>query len=410
MLLRGFSRQGFSLVRTAFRNAESVATQPGAKQRVLVPLLFRERVIDGESVYKFNPIHHKEDLEAYKKQIEMQHQDVSLLDFMEEGEEEATVSGKNLFARYGKQLREDDEEKAKLFKMIKEGQDVIPEHPADIINENVASKNKPTFQECWQILQAHERNRLVTHLPRKSVLLNALQASRTRRHFTRALRWLHVFDKSNISWTDGDKSVILNFCDKHDYPNFILPKLQDPYSKFYPKLSHYEQTLRILLRMGRIGDAYWVDNHIRTTYKQFSHYGYHIGVQYWHISGGYEKCISVFQEFLATSPKPFSLALWEHLFKSLILAGKTSELKGFTDELLNRGMLRDFHLKTIVLGFVAEQDFESAKAFLDRSENPTELIDSISELVDSLQQRPAHPKHQVDFAALKDAVQSLATQ
>lgn len=114
-----------------------------------------------------------------------------MLEYLEEGEDEAEISGRVLVERFAEKSRDEEETKKILIKKIAAGKDIVLEHPADVFYR-VSDKNARSFQECWEVAKKYEHKKFFP--PGRSPLMEMLELSRTRRHFVRALDLLETYE------------------------------------------------------------------------------------------------------------------------------------------------------------------------------------------------------------------------
>lgn len=317
-------------------NVEEDAAEIAAKirkERVLVPYIFRERIKDGFGTYIYSDKHHVEDKKAYQEQIELSKKDISMLEFMEEGEDEETVSGRALIARYGSQALTEEDEKNKIIKQMKEGKDLTMEHPADIFIK-VSDPNAFSFQECWDIAQHYEFDHF--KVPGRAPLVHMLDLSRTRRHFLRTKAVFLKYDRKNQEWNHEDKIRIIKWCEKHRYPYPLFTNFKrNIATNFFNNRNIFERYMGSLLSFKKKNSVEKVLEEYKLKYGPLlTKNGYHYLINGFHKSGEHEKVIDLFKQLVfETKINNFSVSLWNKASKSMIVAEKLEDLEKIVEKL-----------------------------------------------------------------------------
>jgi len=337
------------------------------KERVLVPIIFRERVLDGTGVYKYSSAHHQQDIDIYTKQIELQKQDVSILEFLEEGENEQTVSGRVLMERYGERIRNEKVIKEDLYKRMEAGEDLTMEHPADVF-VRVSDPNARSFQEAWENTKRFEYNQFF--VPGRTQLMHMLEQSRTRRHFLRAVIILRKLDRLHLEWSHADKLKIIAWSEKHRYPDFLLTKFENNVSlQFFSDRTEYEHYLSFLIGLRKSATEAAVLAVFRDRFRYFSKDGYHRLITAYFHRRKYDQAIALFKEMLFEAQIPhFSLALWNVVAKAMILSGQYEGMEEMVEALRGRYRYDDSILARQVLCLLAQDQEAEAKQILQNKE------------------------------------------
>uniref|UniRef100_A0A7S4IIU7 Uncharacterized protein n=1 Tax=Vannella robusta TaxID=1487602 RepID=A0A7S4IIU7_9EUKA len=338
--------------------AAAAATQR-RKERVLVPLVFQERVKDGYSVYRYSHRHHLEDVEAYHRQIELSKQEVSMLEYLEEGEHEATISARLLVERFATKTREEKETKEQLIKKLASGKDIVPEHPADVFYK-VSDPHAKSFQELWELGRKFEFKKF--YPPGRNPIMQMLERSRTRRHFVRTLIVLRTFDNKGSQWRNEDKIKLIEWSRKHSYATFMQWKFTHLLTnEFFNTQNILERYMNFLFTLKVGKSVHSVIEVINTRFGKFSKDGYHYAIHGYYAHKAYSQCVGLFKEMLFGSHvSNFSLSLWNTTAKAMIICKTFQDLDRITDLLKKKYLYTDAIVARQGLCYIAKGDLETA--------------------------------------------------
>jgi len=330
------------------------------KERVLIPVIFRERVTDGTSTYIYSLTHQLEDIEEYKKQLELSKQDVSMLEYLQEGEVESGISGKDLVERYAEQSLTEREEKARILRDLTAGKDLVPEHPVDVFYK-VTDPHTKTFQDCWHIVKHFQYKKFFP--PGRNPLMTMLERSRTRRHFVRTLEILQTYERKGKRWLHEDKIRLIEWSRKHAYASFMQFKFNAMISNdFFNTQQILERYMSFLFSLPNGKSVSRVIKVIKARFGSFTKEGYHWAIHGHYKRKDYETTISLFKELLFDSKiQSFSLSLWDATAKAMISSQNYEGLDEIVAKLKQRFLFSDAIVARQGICLIANGDLPAAK-------------------------------------------------